>query len=161
VTGRSAEISACGTYRYVLRRTWNYALPELVYVMLNPSTADATEDDATIRKCCGFARRFGFGGIVVVNLFALRSRDPKALRMHAAPIGVDNDTWIMRETADPTRSILVAWGCHARHFPSRVKTVCQLIARPVSALRVTKDGHPEHPVMLPYSLTPTSWTVTP
>lgn len=155
----SAEISSCGIYRYVLRRIWNENDPPLVFVMLNPSTADATQDDATIRKCVGFAERYGQGGIVVVNLFALRSRDPKALRKHTAPVGIDNDNWIMRETADPKRSIVVAWGLNARYFPVRVEAVRQLLKRQLFALRLTKDGFPEHPVMLPYKLIPQPWPV--
>lgn len=153
----SAEISACGNYRYALRRTWDSALPVLVFVMLNPSTADAAKDDATIRKCIGYSKRYGFGGISVVNLFALRSRDPKALRSHLAPVGIDNDNWIRRETADLRNSIVVAWGTNAKYFPGRVEAVRQLLRRELRALRITKDGHPEHPVMLPYNLMPEPW----
>lgn len=153
----SAVISECGAYRYVLRREWDALLPTLVFVMLNPSTADATQNDATIRKCVGFARRNGFGSISVVNLFALRSRNPAALRSHPEPIGPDNDAWILRETRDPMRSVVVAWGCNARHFPGRVVAVRDMLGRATRALRITKDGHPEHPVMLPYDLMPVPW----
>lgn len=155
----SAEISPCGTYRYVLTRTWdeNPIAPKMVFVMLNPSTATAEEDDATIRKCIGFAKRYGFGGIVVVNLFALRSRDPKLLRKHPDPIGPDNDEWIKRATTCPFDSVIVAWGTNGKHFPERVKAVVKIISRAVRALDVTDDGHPWHPVMLGYDRAPQPW----
>lgn len=152
----SAVISDCGTYRYVLRRTWRGG-PVLAFVMLNPSTADAEQDDATIRKCIGFAKRYGFGGIVVVNLFALRSRDPAALRTHPSPIGPENDYWLKHETVNPNHSIIVAWGRHAEHFPGRVRAVMKIIERAVRCLDVTKDGHPSHPLMLPYKSVPQPW----
>ena len=74
-----AVVSDDGLYRYILTRTWDRSLPALVFCMLNPSTADATVDDPTIRKCIGFAQRLGYGGIIVVNLFAYRATKPREL----------------------------------------------------------------------------------
>ena len=110
----TAEISPCGLYRYRLTRTWDAAAPALLFVMLNPSTADASEDDPTIRRCLGFARRERAGGLVVANLFAFRATDPKALEDAADPIGPDNARWIetcVRETSGP---IVAAWGASVR-----------------------------------------------
>lgn len=70
---KDATISDCGKYRYRLSRIWEPGRPVATFVMLNPSTADATNDDATIRKCMGFARRWNLGGIHVGNLFAYRA----------------------------------------------------------------------------------------
>lgn len=155
---KSAVLSDCGKYRYVLSRTWGTGAP-MVFVMLNPSTADADKDDATIRKCIGFAKHFGYRGIRVVNLFAWRSRDPKALReaLDRDTVGPDNDEWIRRETAYSLHPVVAAWGANGRHFSTRVRRVLGVINRPVQALRVTKDGHPEHPVMLPYDLKLAMW----
>jgi hypothetical protein len=75
-TRKNALLSPCENYRYWLSRDWDDSLPIVTFIMMNPSTADATIDDATIRKCVGFAKAWGFGRIRVVNLFALRSRDP-------------------------------------------------------------------------------------
>jgi len=83
---RSAVLSDCGTYRYSLTRRWSPG-PLLGWVMLNPSRADALVDDPTIRRCVGFARRWGFAGIVVRNLYALRATDPRELSRHPAPVG--------------------------------------------------------------------------
>src|SRR5712664_2208515 len=87
---RSAGFSCCGLYRYWLRRHWDAELPPVCFVMLNPSTADAERDDPTIRRCCGFSRRWGYGGIVVVNLYAFRTSDPCCLRNAVHPVGPEN-----------------------------------------------------------------------
>lgn len=155
---KTAVLSDDGRYRYVLSRSWGSGVP-MVFVMLNPSTADAEKDDATIRKCVGFARRFAYGGIVVVNLFALRSKDPKALAGAADPVGPDNDGWIKAECEVPERPIIVAWGANGRDYPERVRRVLDLIApKAVNALRVMDDGTPWHPLMLPYRCTPNAWS---
>ncbi len=85
-----AVLSADGVYRYRLWRTWDASKPTLAFLMLNPSTADATEDDPTIRRCLGFAKEWGYGSLVVVNLFALRSPNPDALRENDDPVGPEN-----------------------------------------------------------------------
>lgn len=77
---RAAEFSGCGRYRYSLRRRWADGGPPACWIMLNPSTADAEKDAPTIRRCIGFSKAWGHNALVVVNLFALRSTDPTALR---------------------------------------------------------------------------------
>lgn len=89
----TAGISECGTYRYWLCREWSPGLDSLVWLMLNPSTADATQDDPTIRRCMGFARRWGYGGITVVNLYAYRATNPRDLLTAADPVGPENDRY--------------------------------------------------------------------
>lgn len=156
---RTAVISSCGTYRYVLTRRWADG-PFLVFVMLNPSTADAAKDDPTIRKCIGFAKRYGYSAIAVVNLFALRSTDPSALRTHSAPVGPDNDAWIEQATRDPFSRVLAAWGANAKHHEQRVRDVARIVRRPMMALSITGDGHPGHPLMLSYDRSPQPWSAT-
>lgn len=154
---RTAVVSQCGLYRYTLRRVWDEALPVLVFVMLNPSTADALVDDATIRKCVGFASRRGFGGIQVVNLFAYRATDPRDLRAADWAVGPDNDGHIIDAVSSPDTRVVCAWGAHARgrRGQERVAQVLDIIAtwatRAPLALRVAEDGTPHHPLMLPYT----------
>ena len=93
---RSAGFSRCGRYRYWLRRIWDPALAHCVFIGLNPSTADATEDDPTLKRCISFAQKWGYGSLLLVNLFSLRATDPRGLKMAADPIGPKTDRWLRR-----------------------------------------------------------------
>jgi hypothetical protein len=108
---RNAMLSDDGKYRFALTREWDADKPTLVFVMLNPSTADAYTDDATIRTCIALAKRWGYGGLCVVNLYALRATDPAALLAAADPVGKNNDIAI--SAAASGRDVIVAWGAHA------------------------------------------------
>lgn len=153
---KSAEISACGRYRYMLERRWSDAAP-VTFIMLNPSTADADIDDPTIRRCMGFARAWNAGGIVVANLFALRSTDPAALAKDEAPIGPQNDEAICRAVLAASRTI-AAWGAHAfaeRRAATVKRMIAQSLTRPLDCLGKTKSGHPRHPLYVPAAQIPT------
>lgn len=144
---RTAHISPCGLYRYRLTREWSDTAP-LPFVMLNPSTADADLDDPTIRRCMGFARREGAGGIVVVNQFAFRATDPDALRTAADPHGPENDAALAeaaREAAAAGMPIVCAWGTHGGRSNRHI-TIIQASGVRLVCLGVTKDGHPRHPL---------------
>lgn len=91
---KGAIISGCGKYRYSLWRTWDKKLPKVMFIMLNPSTADAYEDDPTIRRCINFAKSWGYGGIVVGNLFAYRATNPKKLILIDDPSGSANHHYL-------------------------------------------------------------------
>jgi hypothetical protein len=147
---RDATISDCGRFRYLLSRTWNADLPPLLFVMLNPSTADALEDDATIRRCVNFARAEGrFGGIEVVNLFAFRATDPADLRRAGWPVGPDNDAHIVA-AALRASAVCVAWGA-VKEAEERVQVVMPNIRAAGHApqcLHVTRSGFPGHPLYL-------------
>lgn len=151
---KGAVISPCGLYRYQLWRTWGRADHLLTFIMLNPSTADADQDDPTIRRCIGFAKRDGFGGIRVLNLYALRSTDPKALPRHANPKGPANDEhliWAFTGARLLHLPVIAAWGADKLAQP-RGRTVATLAARHSVALQClgkTKDGCPKHPLYLP------------
>ena len=152
---KGAIISPCGRYRYMLWRTWDDALPLLVYVMLNPSTADGELDDATIRVCMGRAKQMGYGGIIVVNLFAWRATSPADMKAAEDPVGPENDAWI-RTVVLINSDVIVAWGTHGT-FKDRDKAVLRLLRKTkakIRALRITKDGHPCHPLRIPYSEEP-------
>ena len=147
-----AVLSGDGRYRYWLGRHWSYADPIATFIMLNPSTADASADDPTIRRCIGFARSWGMGGIVVLNLYALRATDPRELWKvtTAEAVGPDND----RHLEDWARNarlwgtpLIAAWGANAK--PRRVKEVLALPGmHRLNALGVTKAGQPRHPLYL-------------
>lgn len=146
---KTAIISPCQRYRYRLTRFLEpFPAPELLAIMLNPSTADASVDDPTIRRLMGFARLAGYGELIVMNLYALRSTDPDGLKAHDA-VGMDNDWRLEDDIARQRRHdepVLAAWGsskwAHARArevmgLVSDVRWLC---------LGTTKDGSPRHPL---------------
>lgn len=168
MTFQSAEISACGEYRYELRRVWDDTIPVCAFVLLNPSRADAVRDDPTVRKCMKFAKRWGgFGGVVILNLFALRSTDPIAMRKHPYPVGPDNDIYLTKWA--PTVPLIVcAWGAHGGHL-GRSQIVRRRFADfdmprgTVWCFRLTAAGEPAHPLyqrddtqLIPFPLTEAS-----
>lgn len=146
----SAVISADGRYRYKLGRYWTHETAPAVWIMLNPSTADAVEDDPTIRRCISFAKRWGFGGIEVFNLFALRSRDPIRIETAHDPVGPENDYWLTT-AAQSGRTIIAAWGaCQTLLQSRRAARVMELLVQSTAAkptsLGLTKAGNPRHPL---------------
>jgi hypothetical protein len=147
VTG-GATFSADGRYRYRLWRSWDASRPRVAFVMLNPSTAGARRDDPTIRRCQGFARSWGFGGIEVVNLFALRATDPRLLRLADDPVGRENDRHL-RSALTRSSLVVLAWGAHGS-LRERAAAVRGLISRRrPRCLGLTRSGEPRHPLYLP------------
>lgn len=142
--GSAAVISPCGAYRYTLTRTWGPG-KMAVFVMLNPSTADARQDDPTIRRCRGFARREGCGGLVVVNLFAFRATSPADMKAARDPVGPQNDATLIRVLDDADGPIIAAWGAHGS-YRGRDREVAGLIDAPWMCLGLTKAGAPRHPL---------------
>lgn len=155
----SAVISECGRYRYELRRIWDPNGPLLEIIMLNPSKANATINDNTIRRCIDFAKAWGYGGIVVKNLYAWRATDPSELAHVDDPIGPENRVYLSRADADCT---IVAWGAHPaavgwwNGYPfAWQKTVIQ---RPnLFCLGTNANGSPKHPLYVPSTRTPIRW----
>lgn len=135
----SATADIRGQYRYTLTRTWDPALPMITFVLLNPSTADEVQLDPTLRRCVGFAKREGYGGMVILNLYAFRTKDPKVMMAATDPVGPDTD----RVLADVTGTVVAGWGTNAD--PARVARALALLPQ-LHALGVTKDGHPRHPL---------------
>ncbi len=144
---KAAELSPCGAYRLRLSRVWDRVVTPAVFVMLNPSTADAEKDDPTVRRCIGFAGSWGCGGLVVVNLFAFRATDPADLAKAAAPIGPDNDQYV-RDAAREGSPVVAAWGAHAPAAgrAAVVRYVLDQAGVPLKALGFTKEGFPRHPL---------------
>ena len=142
---RTARISPCSMYRYSLSRTWDTSLPRVLFVGLNPSTADDQCDDPTVRRCIGFAQRWGYGGLILVNLFAYRTTDPSGLTEVDDPIGSENDHWIAVEQARVDR-VVAAWGNHGVLL-NRDEAVLETLTR-AYCLGITKAGCPRHPLYL-------------
>lgn len=147
-----ARISKCHHYRYVLTREFG-GDSTCLFVMLNPSSADADRDDPTVRRCIGFARREGFGRLEVVNLFAFRSTSPSTLFTARDPVGPDNNCEI-QEALGRADMVVVAWGNNAGidDNSGRVGEVMVLIERsgkPVKCFGLTGQGQPRHPLYLP------------
>jgi hypothetical protein len=142
---RSAAFSPCRIYRYALSRVWDSNLPTVLFVGLNPSTADERNDDPTIRRCIGFARRWNLGGLVMVNLFAFRSTRPSILLAAADPVGPANDMHILAAARTAER-IVLAWGTCGAHL-GRDRTVLAMLPD-ADCLGTTKHGHPKHPLYL-------------
>jgi hypothetical protein len=166
-----ATFSDCGSYRYSLWRRWDYGSPAVLFVMLNPSTADGLADDPTIRRCIGFARRWGAGGVRVCNLYAWRATNPRDLPARDAvaedaglAIVNSNDSAILAAASDASR-IIAAWGAHTGPLSTRRGQVMDLLtrrhvtthARRVEALGVTKHGHPRHPLYVRGDVAPVSY----
>lgn len=163
---KEALISPCGLFRYYLVRRWDDDHGELRWCMLNPSVADADTDDPTVRKCTGFAKRWGFGSIRIVNLFAFRATNPRDLLKANDPVGPDNAQHLEEILRTP---VVVAWGGSlpksmiAREI---VKSVTRLAERNVPTptnpwawwcLGRTKGGEPRHPLMLSYDTAREPW----
>lgn len=159
-----ATISPCGLYRYTLSREIEYdAFPEnfdggrVLWVMLNPSTADATINDPTIRRCIGYTRAWGMSGFDVVNLYAYRATAPTTLWLVDDPVGPENDDHIA-DCAEYASRIVCAWG-KPGPLKERALHVRGLLENrgKVHYLTLNKDGSPGHPLYLPKELRPQHW----
>ena len=147
----NAKFSNDGVYRYALWRTWDQSLEKLLFIGLNPSTADEVKDDPTMRRCIRFSKDFGFGGFIMANIFAFRSTDPKKLKKIKNPIGNKNDFWIKKLNKEAGMTI-AAWGTHGDYL-NRGKEVSRMLKN-LYCLRKTKNGFPSHPLYLPANLKP-------
>lgn len=145
-TSCGADFSPCRTYRYSLTRRWDDVLPNVMFIGLNPSTADETEDDPTIRRCIGFAKDWGFGGLIMANLFAFRATDPKVMKRAADPVGPENDKWLW-ELYGRAKLVIAAWGNDGA-FLERGGEVLAMLNHDVCQLGYTRSGQPKHPLYL-------------
>lgn len=151
---KDAVISDCGKYRYVLGRGWDISLKRAVFIMLNPSIADENEDDPTIRACVQFAKKWGCGGLTVVNLFAYRATDPEGLNYVDDPFGPENLQYIKRVCkSDDVDRVICAWGSN---LPKKWKMAGESLLISLIhemnlsayALKLNEDGNPRHPLYI-------------
>lgn len=157
-TAPGASFSPCQRYRWILWRRWgSIGDPMLMVIGLNPSTADETIDDPTIRRCISYAMRWNYGGLFMANLFAYRSTDPRRLDRLAEKVepascrGLHDR--LLVQYADQSDLIVAAWGSD-KNVGDRGRQVCQLLARPIHCLKRNDDGSPGHPLYLKKDLTP-------
>ncbi len=181
---KGARFSSCGRYRYLLWREWRgspdakwdmwtkngkpvvdgagsqLGEPKVcLFVMLNPSTAGEVYDDPTIRRCVGLARSWGYDRMEVVNLFAHRATDPKALlalNHDDDPVGWENQRFVEGAAGDADL-VVCAWGAHGDHLGQDETMLGWLSPKPLHHLGLTKFGQPKHPLYLPATVQPRRW----
>lgn len=157
----SAVISPCGKYRYVLTRSLHSVCRwyrPILFIMLNPSTADAEVDDPTIRRCMKFGESFNMTHLTVVNLFAYRATDPNILARAKDPIGPDNDQHLIDQIEKHRNSLIIAaWGAHP-FAKERGESLARRLG-PFQCLGTTKDNAPRHPLYLPADAEWKEWRV--
>jgi len=142
---KNATFSSCRIYRYSLSRIWDKKKKYILFIGLNPSTANEEVDDPTIRRCVNYAKKWGYGGFMMVNLFAYRTTLPSNLKKVKYPVGSENDKYIvtLSKKADIT---VAAWGNNG-DFYSRDKEVLSLVPS-LMCLKINKSGQPAHPLYL-------------
>ena len=144
---KGAQFSDCRNYRYALWRTWGPGDGHVMFIGLNPSTADETRDDPTIRRCIGFAKKWGFGGINMLNLFAYRATDPKDLKKAADPIGPKNNDYLTMYL-DAGGMSIACWGVHGGYLDRGRQVIDLLVIDNLQCFGLTKNGQPKHPLYL-------------
>ena len=152
-----ATFSDNGLYRYSLWRIWEPARELMNFCMLNPSTADENDNDPTIVRCCHRAKTMGYGGLIVTNIFAYRSTDPKELKKVEDPEGMWNPSRII-EVAQMCDVTICGWGKHGTINGQGDKVLRQLLfwngQNKIRTLKLNKDGSPAHPLYIGYDVKP-------
>ena len=149
-----ATFSECKKYRYALWRVWDQNRPKVMFIGLNPSTADEVNNDPTIRRCINFAKDWNYGGVIVVNLFAYRATKPEDLFAFKQPVGPKNDYWINKHSID-AELVIGAWGNDGK-VENRSAVIRQLIPG-MKCLKQNKTGEPAHPLYQPKRSKPTDF----
>lgn len=147
-------------YRYRLWRIWDHDKPLVCYVMLNPSHATDETSDNTMTRAAKAAAMMGFGGMIIVNLFAIRSANPAIIQDHPNPVGPENDAHIQAAVSD-TEAVFAAWGeAGSTTYRERAKMVVDLVDSDIYVLLLTAAGHPHHPARLSYDdVAPVRYTI--
>jgi hypothetical protein len=153
-----AQFSRCRRWRYLLWRRWDPAGPVANFLMLNPSTADELQLDPSCTRARNYAAKWGYGALIVTNVFGWRATDPGEMKAARDPVGAGNDAAIVR-AAREAALVVCAWGNHGEHL-ERAHAVTALLRQAGVALhylRMNGAGHPSHPLYLPGTLTPVPW----
>lgn len=147
----TAIFSKCRNYRYALWRTWDDSKPFVMFIGLNPSTADETSDDTTLTRCISYAKAWGFGGVCMANLFAFRATKPSAMKASSNPIGKENNKWL-KKLANDASLVVAAWGNDGSYL-KRSEQVSELLPN-LHCLKINKSSEPAHPLYLAAKLKP-------
>ena len=158
LSSSGATFSPCRRWRYLLWRRWDASKPVANFLMLNPSTADEVKLDPTCARARDYAERWGYGALIVTNVFAFRNTDPNRMKAVKDPIGKDNDAAIVR-AAKESALVVCAWGNHGAFLDRSTEILRMMKATGIAlhALRVNANGEPAHPLYLPGKLKPISY----
>jgi hypothetical protein len=153
-----AVFSSCRRWRYLLWRRWDPRRPIANFLMLNPSTADELKLDPSCTRAQRYAERWGYGGLIVTNLFGWRATDPGEMKAVRDPVGRGNDAAILR-AAREAALVVCAWGNHGAHLERSVRVLRALRSSRISLnyLKINSSGEPAHPLYLRGSLQPSRW----
>ena len=153
-----ATFSSCRRWRYLLWRRWDEEKPVANFLMLNPSTADENQLDPSCNRARDFAERWGYGTLIVTNLFAWRATDPEMMKAAHDPVGRSNNQAILR-TARQSAIVVCAWGNHGSHLDRAATVVANLRGAgvPLHLLKMTGQGQPNHPLYLKADLKASIW----
>ena len=147
-------------HRYYLRRMWNPDRDTIAFIGLNPSTADETTNDRTVSRCIAFAKKWGYGSIVMLNLFSWRATNPAEMKRVEDPTGDPaNAAHIHTVCSQTAKKVIACWGHHGVHMDreAEILDLFDTIDVPLYHLGQTKDGHPRHPLYLPGNAEPQEW----
>jgi len=161
MTEAGATFSPCRRWRYLLWRRWDEKKPVANFLMLNPSTADEAKLDPTCSRARDYAERWGFGALIVTNVFAWRATDPAKMKAVEDPVGPGNDAAIVK-AAKESEIVVCAWGNHGAH-KDRSKQILKILSKNkirLHTLRLNANGEPAHPLYLPGKLEPISWAAS-
>lgn len=153
-----AVYSDCRRYRYRLTRRWDTHFDRVslvAFIGLNPSTATEVDNDPTVARCIQYAKDWGFGAMTMLNAFAFRATDPRNMKCVDDPVGPDNDMHLIDVAAAADR-VVACWGTHATHLNREDHLLKMFYKHAVrlSCLKLTKEGHPNHPLYLRKDLHP-------
>jgi hypothetical protein len=147
----SAEFSPCRKYRFTLWRTWDETKPYAMFIGLNPSTADETQNDPTVTRCINYAKSWGYGGLCMTNIFAYRATQPEDMMSEKKPIGDENDASILN-SAKEAGVVVAAWGNDGSYM-GRSKQVKKLVQN-LHCINMNASGEPTHPLYQKADLKP-------
>lgn len=151
-----AKFSPCRRWRYLLWRRWDAAKPAANFLMLNPSTADEHKLDPTCARARDYAERWGYGALIVTNIFAFRNTNPSEMKAAGDPVGPGNDAAIVK-AARQSALVVCAWGNHGVFLERSTRVKDLLKKNKLHVLRLNANGEPAHPLYLPGSLNPSAW----
>jgi len=152
----TAKLSNCRKYRFALWRTWDDSKPYVMFVGLNPSTADENTDDPTLTRCINYAKTWGFGGVCMANLFAFRATEPAVMKAEKDPVGAKNNEWLKKLASD-AGLVIAAWGNDGPYL-MRSQQVRELLPN-IHCLKMNKSGEPAHPLYQKADLQPVPMSI--